>query len=98
MSRSLYDIARDVRRDWRNVSMSKAEPYLKLMEKMRSIEDIGAVDAVREFLANTNGWRRHPMTGQGSLARKIKKELRRLLAKDLGRWLYQRQRTKWKMI
>jgi hypothetical protein len=74
-NRLLFDIALEIRRDWKKVYFG-AEPYLKAMETLKSINDDYYMDSgenvVRYFLANAQTWR-------GETARKIKKELNQKL-------------------
>ena len=74
MTRDLKTIALDIRRDWKNVS-PHAEPYLKAMSALHSINDNyyqdSAKSVVGRFLANSGGWR-------GEVARSIKVELKNL--------------------
>lgn len=73
----IKDIARQIRMDWKNVS-PYAEPYLRAMESLGSIDDTyGADDArtvVLYFLSNANGYK-------GQTARQIKANLKSLLNK-----------------
>lgn len=75
MNRPLFLIAADVRRNWKNVNYA-AEPYLKAMEQLDSIDSMYYYDTadsvVRYFLSNANGWR-------GESARTIKAELKGML-------------------
>jgi hypothetical protein len=75
MTRPLHTIARDIRANWKNVNYA-AEPYLKAMEQLYTIDDMYYYDTadsvVRYFLANANGWR-------GESARTIKAELKGML-------------------
>ncbi len=74
-TRTLADIAADVRNHWRNVSYA-AEPYLSAMATLSSIDDhYGYDDAdsiVRYFLSNATTWR-------GEDARRVKAELKGML-------------------
>ena len=74
MARPLYEIAADVRKDWKKVNYG-AVPYLDAMESLDSINDKfycdSAVSVVLYFLANANSWR-------GEVARAVKKELKKL--------------------
>lgn len=76
MNRSLSDIAAEVRRDWKNPYFG-AIPYLDAMASLDKITDSyycdGAEDVVMYFLANATTWR-------GETARRVKKELKDLLA------------------
>ena len=70
--RPLYEIAREIRKDWKNVS-PYAAPYLSAMATLESIEDNYIYDSGRSivayFLANAGSWR-------GETAKRIKAELR----------------------
>lgn len=73
--RPLSTIAREIRREWKNVYFG-AEPYLKAMAELTDAEshfgaDSGG-DIVRYFLSNATSWR-------GEAARRIKKELKDML-------------------
>lgn len=71
-TRPLYEIAREIRRDWKKVS-PYAEPYLSAMSTLRSVDDNYIFDSGRSvvayFLANAGSWR-------GEVARRVKEELR----------------------
>jgi hypothetical protein len=73
--RPLYEIARDIRRDWKNVNFA-AEPYLQAMESLTSITNNYGYDSgssiVLYFLSNANTWR-------GEVAKRIKLELKSML-------------------
>lgn len=75
MNRSLYLIAREIRKDWKKVNYA-AEPYLVAMSELNSVDDTYYVengrDIVARFLCNASTWR-------GETARRIKKELNALL-------------------
>ena len=75
MNRSLYLIAREIRKDWKKVNYA-AEPYLVAMSKLDSVDDTyyteNGRDIVARFLCNASTWR-------GETARRIKKELNALL-------------------
>lgn len=70
--RPLYEIAADVRRDWRPVNYAAA-PYLKAMECLTSVSDSYLYDDARSivlyFLSNARSWK-------GETAKRIKAELR----------------------
>lgn len=78
-SRSLYDIALDIRRDWKNVYFG-AKPYLDAMSTLDSIHDRYIMDSgksiVAYFLANARGWK-------GEKAKEIKKELNKMLKESV---------------
>lgn len=75
MSRPLYIIAADIRRNWPKVNYA-AVPYLNAMGQCDSIDEMYYYDTadsvVRYFLSNANGWR-------GEDAKRIKAELRGML-------------------
>lgn len=74
MSRQLFQIAHDVRRDWKKVNYAAA-PYLDAMGCLSSISDSYGMDSARSivsyFLANATSWR-------GEVAKQIKAELKAL--------------------
>lgn len=71
-TRPIYEIAREIHVDWKNVNYA-AEPYLRAMYTLDSIEDNFYEDSgksvVLYFLANANTWR-------GETARRVKAELK----------------------
>lgn len=73
--RPLYEIASEIRSDWKKVS-PYAVPYLDAMGILNSIDDDFYLDSGRSvvayFLGNASGWR-------GDTARRIKKELKGML-------------------
>lgn len=73
--RPLYEIAVDIRLNWKNVS-PHAKPYLDAMAKLNDIDDSYFYDdgrsVVMYFLANASGWR-------GDNAKRIKAELKEML-------------------
>ena len=73
-TRSLSEIAREIRADWEKVYFGAA-PYLGAMGTLNSIDDDYGCDSgksiVLYFLANANTWR-------GETARRVKKELKAL--------------------
>ena len=76
--RPLHEIARDIRRDWKNVHFA-AVPYLQAMSQLDSVnesyfEDDGAY-IVRYFLSNSSSWR-------GPVAKEIKAELKAMLPRS----------------
>ena len=75
MSRPIHEIARDIRKNWKNVYFG-AVPYLDAMRDLDSIKENYLYDSgesvVRYFLANATSWR-------GDVARSIKQELKDLL-------------------
>ena len=75
-NRPLYEIARDIRKDWGSKVYFGAKPYLDAMATLDSINDNygwdSAASIVRYFLANASTWR-------GETAKKIKKELKAMV-------------------
>lgn len=71
MTRTLNEIAREIRKDWKNVYFG-AKPYLDAMSGMESINDAYGFDSgksiVLYFLSNAATWR-------GEVAKRVKKEL-----------------------
>ena len=74
-NRPLYEVARDIRKDWKNVS-PYAKPYLDAMATLNSINDNYMWDSgksvVLYFLSNASTWR-------GETAKAIKKELKAMV-------------------
>ena len=77
MTRPIYEIAREIKKDWKNVYFG-AKPYLDAMFSLDSIKDDYMLDTgssvVAYFLSNATTWR-------GPVARAIKKELNDMLKK-----------------
>ena len=75
MKRPIYEIAKEIRADWKPVS-PYAEPYLNAMFSLHDISDNYYLDSGRSvvlyFLSNAGTWR-------GETARRIKEELKQLL-------------------
>ena len=73
--RPLYEIAREIRKDWKNVS-AYAAPYLQAMFSLDSVNDDYGFDSGRAivsyFLANAGSWR-------GETAKRIKAELKAMV-------------------
>jgi len=73
--RSLSEIAREIRSDWKNVNFG-AVPYLQAMGTLNSVNDMyGADDAksiVLYFLSNASTWR-------GEVAKRVKAELKAMV-------------------
>jgi len=71
----LSEIARLIRRDWRNVNFA-ARPYLDAMGSLSSVKDDYGYDSgssiVAYFLSNARSWK-------GAVAKAVKKELNRRL-------------------
>ena len=77
-ARPLCDIAREIRSDWRPVDYAAA-PYLGAMFDLDAITDSYGTDSgvsiVAYFLSNARSWR-------GDVAKRVKAELRSLLASN----------------
>ena len=75
-NRPLYEIARDIRKDWGSKVYFGAKPYLDAMASLDSINDNYGLDSadsiVRYFLGNASTWR-------GETAKAIKKELKAMI-------------------
>lgn len=75
MARTIKEIAREIRADWKNVYFG-AVPYLEAMEELETIKDKYYFDdadtILRYFLANSNTWR-------GEVARRVKQEIKAML-------------------
>lgn len=72
MTRPLYEIAREIRKDWTKPYFG-AVPYLAAMQELDAITDTFGYDSadsvVVYFLSNASTWR-------GETAKRIKAELR----------------------
>lgn len=75
MSRSIYEIAREISANWKNINFT-ARPYLKAMFEIKTLKDTYILDSGKEivlyFLVNAQTWR-------GETARRIKEELNLML-------------------
>lgn len=75
MSRPIYEIAREIRKDWGAKMSVYAKPYVDAMMQLNSINDRYYFDSAREivqrFLCNAGTWR-------GDVAKRIKLELKAL--------------------
>lgn len=73
--RKLYEIASEIKRDWKNVNYAAA-PYLSAMAQLEDMDDKFYLDDARSivtyFLCNASAWR-------GEKARQIKAELKGML-------------------
>ena len=71
-TRPLYEIAKEIKSDWKNVYFG-AKPYLDAMATLNSINDNYGFDSgksmVLYFLSNASTWR-------GETAKRIKAELK----------------------
>jgi hypothetical protein len=76
-TRQIYEIAREIRRDWKKVYFG-AVPYLEAMHALNDLsshyayED--ATSIINRFLSNASAWR-------GETARRVKAELNTMLKK-----------------
>lgn len=75
MTRPIYEIAAEIRRDWVRPNYA-AVPYLDAMGSLSSVSDAYFYDDARSvilyFLSNAQGWK-------GDTARRIKAELKALV-------------------
>lgn len=73
-TRPLYEIAEEIRKDWKNVNFA-AKPYLEAMMGLDKITDSYGMDSgkgiVLRFLSNASSWR-------GPKAKEIKTELKKM--------------------
>jgi hypothetical protein len=71
--RPIYEIAKEIKRDWGAKMYFGAKPYVSAMMSLSSVEDKYICDDARDiinyFLANASTWR-------GETARRIKAELK----------------------
>ena len=74
-SRPLFEIAREIRRDWLKPYFG-AKPYLDAMRELNSVDDHYMYDDGRSvvlyFLSNASTWR-------GETAKRIKAELKEMI-------------------
>ena len=70
--RPIYEIAKEIRKDWGAKMYFGAKPYISAMMSLSSVDDNYGLDDARSiinyFLSNASSWR-------GETARRIKKEL-----------------------
>jgi hypothetical protein len=70
MNRPIYEIAREIKKDWKKVNYA-AKPYLDAMFELGKITDNYCLDSgksvVLYFLSNAGSWR-------GETAQRVKKE------------------------
>lgn len=75
MFRPLYEIAKEIRRDWQPVNFA-AKPYLEAMASLDKVSDKYLFDdgktIVLYFLSNASTWR-------GETAKRIKAELKSMV-------------------
>ena len=73
--RSIYEIAREINRDWVNVNYA-AKPYLSAMYSIDTVNDSYGYDSGRSvvlyFLSNARSWK-------GDTAKRIKLELKEII-------------------
>lgn len=71
-NRPLYEIAAEIRKDWKNVNYA-AKPYLDAMASLNQITDNYGLDSAKSvvlyFLCNAGTWR-------GETAKRVKAELK----------------------
>ena len=75
MSRSIREIAKEIREDWKNVHYS-AVPYLDAMHSLDNINDDFYLDSGRSIVAYFLG---NAQTWKGEVARRVKLELKGML-------------------
>lgn len=72
MTRPIYEIAKEIRKDWKNIYFG-AVPYVDAMQELNQITDKYYLDSAKSiilyFLANASSWR-------GETAKRIKAELK----------------------
>lgn len=72
MTRPLYEIAKEIKQDWKNISVY-AEAYREPMSQLTSVNEMYYCDSAEEivlrFLSNAQTWK-------GEVARRVKKELK----------------------
>lgn len=72
MTRPIYEIAKEIRKDWKNIYFG-AVPYVDAMRELNQITDKYYLDSAKSvilyFLANASAWR-------GETAKRIKAELK----------------------
>ena len=72
MARPIYEIAKEIRKDWKNIYFG-AVPYVDAMQELNQITDKYYLDSAKSvilyFLANASAWR-------GETAKRIKAELK----------------------
>lgn len=75
MTRPIYEIAAEIRRDWAKPNYA-AVPYLDAMRSLTTVEDSYYYDDARSvilyFLSNAGSWR-------GDTARRVKAELKAMV-------------------
>lgn len=74
-NRPLYEIAHDVRKNWKNIYFG-AKPYLEAMQELDKITDMFYMDTAKSvvlyFISNAGTWK-------GDDAKRIKNELRKMV-------------------
>lgn len=75
VGRKLYEIAREIRKDWGAKVNFAAKPYLDAMDSLGTVQDTFGYDSAKSiviyFLSNAQSWR-------GDTAKRIKAELKAL--------------------
>jgi hypothetical protein len=73
--RPLYEIASEIRRDWKNIYFG-AVPYVDAMSELDKITDMYFADSAKSivlrFLSNAQTWR-------GEVAKRVKTELKQMV-------------------
>ncbi len=84
--RLIHEIAHEIASDWRKPYFG-AVPYLQAMHRLETLDDQYGLDDARSivlyFLSNANTWR-------GPTARRVKSELKYMLARNQGAPLHVR--------
>jgi hypothetical protein len=74
-TRPLYEIAREIRKDWGSKVNYGAAPYLQAMSSLDKVTDNYGMDSgksiVAYFLSNASSWR-------GDVAKRVKLELKKM--------------------
>ena len=75
MPRKLYEIAAEVRKDWKKVNYA-AKPYLDAMAELNDVNEMYYADSAKSvvlyFLCNVGSWR-------GEVAKRVKLELKAMV-------------------
>ena len=75
MTRPIYEIAREIKRDWKQIYFG-AKPYLQAMQELDKVTDLYYADTAKSvvayFLSNASTWR-------GETARRVKAELKAMI-------------------
>lgn len=75
MTRPLYEIAAEIKSDWRPINFA-ARPYVDAMSSLNTMSDNYGADTasyiVRYFISNAGTWR-------GDVAKRVKAELKKMM-------------------